>query len=114
MTPEQPTMIDATFRNGSMTAIGVVTGFSLNFLTRWGANPVPWLMVDLLAVVPLVAGLIMQVWSFTELLRPESMQLVVYTKAKNHFIIGTSGVLLGVGMALLLDVLQQSTPDMLR
>jgi hypothetical protein len=114
MTKEQPELIDATFRNGSMTGIGVVTGFSLNFLTRWGANPVPWLMVDLFAVVPLVAGLLLQVWSFVELLRPESMQLAIYNRAKNHFLLGTIGVLLGVGVALLLDVLQQSAPDMLR
>lgn len=114
MNKQQPELIDATFRNGSMTGIGVVTGFSLNFLTRWGANPVPWLMVDLFAVVPLVAGLLLQVWSFTELLRPESMQLAVYNRAKNHFLIGTVCVLVGVGVALLLDVLQHSAPDMLR
>ncbi len=114
MNKEQPELIDATFRNGSMTGIGVITGFSLNFLTRWGANPVPWLMVDLFAVAPLVAGLLLQVWSFVELLRPESMQLSVYNRAKNHFLWGTVGVLVGVGVALLLDVLQHSTPDMLK
>ena len=27
--------IDSTFRNGSLTAIGVVVGFSLGFLSRW-------------------------------------------------------------------------------
>ena len=61
-------MIDATFRNGSMTAVGIILGFSLNFVTRWGANPVPWQMVDLFAVVPLLTGIAFQVWSFAVLL----------------------------------------------
>jgi hypothetical protein len=113
MTQPTPT-IDATFRNGSMTAIGIIIGFSLNFLTRWGANPVPWQLVDLFAVLPLVAGLALQVWSFAELLRPESIQLAFYTRAKNHFLLGMIGVLTGVGVAIILDVLQQSAPDMLR
>lgn len=114
MNKEPSDLIDATFRNGSMTGIGVVTGFSLNFLTRWGSNPVPWLLVDLFAVVPLVAGLLLQVWSFMELLRPEAIQRPVYDRARRHFLLGTIGVLMGVGIALLLDVLQQSAPDMLR
>jgi len=52
MTKPAPT-IDATFRNGSMTAVGIILGFSLSFITGWGANPVPWQVVDLFAVVPL-------------------------------------------------------------
>ena len=34
--------IDATFRNGSLTAISVVVGFSLTFLNRWAALPGTW------------------------------------------------------------------------
>ena len=56
-----PPTIDATFRNGSMTAVGIILGFSLSFITRWGANPVPWQVVDLVAVVPLLAGIAFQV-----------------------------------------------------
>ena len=29
-----PPSIDATFRNGSMTAVGIILGFSLSFITR--------------------------------------------------------------------------------
>ena len=68
-----PQTIDATFRNGSMTAVGIILGFSLNFITRWGANPVPWHLMDLFAAVPLLAGVAMQIWAFAMLLRPESI-----------------------------------------
>ena len=36
--PEELQRVDSTFRNGSITAIGVV-GFSLGFLSRWAALP---------------------------------------------------------------------------
>lgn len=113
MTKPSPT-IDATFRNGSMTAVGIILGFSLSFVTRWGANPVPWQAVDLFAVVPLLAGIAFQIWAFAVLLKPESIQLAVYTSAKNHFLMGLAGVLTGTAAAILLDIFKLSAPDMLR
>ena len=113
MTPP-PAKIDATFRNGSMTAVGIILGFSLSFITRWGANPVPWQVVDLFAVVPLLAGIAFQIWAFAVLLKPESIQFDIYSRAKNHFLIGLGGVLLGTAAAIVLDILKLSSPDMLR
>lgn len=84
-------LIDATFRNGSMTAVGIILGFSLSFIMRWSANPVPWQWVDRFAVVPLLAGIAFQIWAFAVLLKPESIQLTVYTHAKNHFLLGLAG-----------------------
>ena len=109
-----PATIDATFRNGSMTAVGIVLGFSLSFITSWGANPVPWQVVDLFAVVPLLVGIAFQVWAFAVLLTPESIQLAVYTRAKNHFLLGLAGVLAGTAAAILLDIFKLSAPEMLR
>jgi hypothetical protein len=109
-----PPSIDATFRNGSMTAVGIILGFSLSFITRWGANPVPWQWVDLFAVVPLLAGIAFQIWAFATLLKPESIQHEVYVRAKNHFLLGLAGVLAGTAVAILLDILNLSAPDMLR
>jgi hypothetical protein len=108
------TLIDATFRNGSMTAVGIIPGFSLSFITRWGANPVPWQWVDLFAVVPLLTGIAFQIWAFAVLLKPKSIQLAVYNRAKNHFLLGLAGVLTGTAAAVMLDILKLSTPDMLR
>lgn len=111
---KQPPSIDATFRNGSMTAVGIILGFSLSFITRWGANPVPWQAVDLFAVVPLLAGIAFQIWAFAILLSPSSIQIEIYTRAKNHFLIGLAGVLAGTAAAILLDIFKLSAPDMLR
>ena len=49
--------IDATFRNGSLTAISVVVGFSLSFLNRWAAVPGPWQPSDLGAITAIVLGI---------------------------------------------------------
>ena len=106
--------IDATFRNGSMTAVGIILGFSLSFITRWGANPVPWQWVDLFAVIPLLTGIAFQIWAFAVLLKPESIQIEIYTRAKNHFLLGLAGVLAGTAIAILLDIFKLSAPDMLQ
>jgi len=58
-TPE-PDRIEAVFRNGSITVVGVIVGFSLTFLTAWASNPLPWSLYDLYGIVPLVAGTGMQ------------------------------------------------------
>ena len=105
--------IDATFRNGSMTAVGIILGFSLSFITRWGANPVPWQWVDLFAVIPLLTGIAFQIWAFAVLLKPDSIQIEIYTRAKNHFLLGLAGVLAGTSIAILLDIFKLSAPDML-
>ena len=71
-------------------------------------------MVDLAAVVPLLAGIAFQIWAFAVLLKPESIQLTVYTRAKNHSLLGLAGVLAGTAAAILLDIFKLSAPDMLR
>jgi hypothetical protein len=67
-----------TTRNGSTTAVGIILGFSLSFITRWGANPVPWQVVDLFAVVSLLGGIAFQIWAFAVLLKPESIPLDIF------------------------------------
>ena len=37
-----PATIEATFRNGSLTAMSVLVGFSLSFLNRWASLPGAW------------------------------------------------------------------------
>jgi hypothetical protein len=69
-------------------------------------------VVDLFAVVPLLTGVAFQIWAFAVLLRPESIQLAVYTRAKNHFLWGLAGVLTGTAAAILLDILKLSSPEM--
>ena len=39
---EEPTeRIEAVFRNGSVTVVGVIVGFSLTYVTSWASSPSP-------------------------------------------------------------------------
>jgi hypothetical protein len=34
--------IDTNFGDGSVSAVGIILGFSLGFLSQWAANPIAW------------------------------------------------------------------------
>ena len=48
------------FRYGSITVVGVLTGFSLAFLTAWAANPIPWGLSMTCGSCRLVVGVIFE------------------------------------------------------
>lgn len=97
--PSQP-RIDATFRNGSMTVVGVLTAFSLGILMQWTDDPTPWHRSDLVVVAPMVAGIVAQLLALQRLLRPDSLEVPRYLRAVRLFLKGlvllASGVVLGV------------------
>ena len=95
--PELPDRIESSFRYGSAIIIGVLTGFSLSFLTAWAANPIPWGLKDLPAVVCLVIGVILEIVAVCILLDPRSLELAVYRRSIRFFTIGL--ILVGVGVA---------------
>ncbi len=94
--------IEAVFRNGSVTAVGVLTGFSLTFLTAWAANPLPWQLHDLFGIVPLAAGIVFELIALAGLLHPDSLERVRYDRAVRFFLIGL--VLVGCGVALAVGI----------
>ena len=102
---QTPQRIDATFRNGSVTAVGIVLGFSLGFLSQWAANPIAWSRVDILAAIPLVAGIALQGKAFADLLSIRSLVLDNYERARVMFLGGLALVALGIAVAMLLDIL---------
>lgn len=103
--PAEPGQISATFRNGSVTVVGVLSAFSLGFLTAWAANPIPWALKDLFALIPILVGVGFQIWSLAELLDFRSLELGRYNRAIRHFMIGLILVGIGVTVALAVDVL---------
>ena len=103
--PGRELQIDATFRNGSVTAIGIVLGFSLGFLSQWATNPISWSAVDILAALPLVAGIGLQAKAFADLLAVQSLVLANYDRARRMFLAGLALVACGVVIAILLDIL---------
>ena len=95
--------IEAIFRNGSVTVVGVLTGFSLTFLTAWAANPLPWQLHDLIGVVPLAAGIIFELVALAALLHPNSLERGRYDRAVRIFLIGLVLVACGVALAISAD-----------
>ncbi|PSC02812.1 hypothetical protein SLNSH_22070 [Alsobacter soli] len=96
--------IDSTFRNGSLTAIGVVVGFSLSFLSRWAGLPGEWTRVDLVAVAVILLGIALQIMSLSVMLGIRSLLVRRYKLAVRLFLTGLSAVCLGVLLAVFASV----------
>jgi hypothetical protein len=97
--------IDSVFRNGSVTAIGVVVGFSLGFLSRWAALPGEWSTSDLVSVTLIGLGLILQVKSLADLLFITCLELKRYNRSIRFFLTGLIFVGLGVVLAIFADLM---------
>jgi hypothetical protein len=101
--PEPPParkQIDSTFRNGSVTAIGVVLAFSLGFLNNWSSLPTAWIPEDLIAVALIAGGIAFQIWAMAGMLSVASLEVPTYQRIIRIFLIGLTLVALGVLMAI--------------
>jgi hypothetical protein len=103
-TDARPT-IDATFRNGSLTAIGVVVGFSLGFLSRWASTPGEWARADLVAVAVITLGIALQSKALADLLSRRSLDAGRYDRSVRIFLTGLVLVATGVVLAIFADIL---------
>ncbi|MBX5157797.1 MULTISPECIES: hypothetical protein [unclassified Rhizobium] len=103
--PEPNEKIDATFRNGSLTATGIILGFSLNFISVWVSNPNDWSRIDILPMLFLTIGIAIQVKVFADLLARNSLIAVKYDRSRRLFLIGLGVVAAGIGIALVNDIL---------
>jgi hypothetical protein len=102
--PREPTArIDATFRNGSLTAIGIVLGFSLGFTAQWATDDTPWIASDYVAAIALVIGIVLQIKSLAEMLEVNSLEIPVYQKAKNRFMSGLLVTAFGIAMVIIVN-----------
>jgi hypothetical protein len=97
--------IDSTFRNGSLTAIGVVVGFSLGFLSRWAGLPGSWAQTDLVAVLLITCGIGLQIKALADMLSTRSLVLARYNRTIRIFILGLVLVAAGVVAAIFADVM---------
>ena len=111
--PDPEEKIDSTFRNGSLTAAGIILGFSLNFIGRWVSNPNDWSRIDIVPMVFLTIGIAIQVKVFADLLARDSLIAAKYDRSRRLFLIGLVIVALGMGIALLNDILGLGSMQML-
>jgi uncharacterized membrane protein YczE len=105
--------IDSTFRNGSLTAVGIILGFSLNFLSRWAANPNDWSRIDILPLVTFIMGIGLQIKVLADLLGRDSLLVSRYDRSMRMFLVGILIVALGIAIALTCDILGLSKQNML-
>jgi hypothetical protein len=103
--PDPDEKIDATFRNGSLTAAGIILGFSLNFISVWVSNPNDWSRIDIPPMLFLTIGIAVQVKVFADLLARDSLFAVKYDRSRRLFLIGLGIVAAGIGIALINDIL---------
>lgn len=96
--------IEGIFRSGSMTVVGIILGFSMGFICDWSSSPQEWHRIDLLAVVPIVIGIALQIKSLANLLSLRSLERDYYNRSKNIFLWGLFFVALGVTSAIIIDV----------
>jgi hypothetical protein len=111
--PDEPEKIDATFRNGSLTAVGIILGFSLSFINRWVSNPNDWSRIDILPMILMVLGIAIQVKVFSDLLARDSLLAAKYDRARRMFMVGFLIVAVGIAIALANDILGISSQTML-
>jgi hypothetical protein len=103
--PPQPRRIDSTFRNGSLTAIGVVVGFSLGFLSSWATSDGDWKTLDFIAVAMIMLGIALKIRSLAGLLSINSLLLANYERLVRFFLVGLVFTSTGVALAVFGDLL---------
>lgn len=84
-------------RNGSITAIGIVLGFSLSFLASWSLDEQPWNFWSLPVLAFLSAGIALQMKALYDLLRLPNIKGSKHTTAYHNkaallFLLGTCSV----------------------
>jgi hypothetical protein len=95
--------VEPVFRNGTITIVGILLAFSLGFITHWAANPIPWQTYHLIAVLPILVGIALQIRALAILLDIKSLQRTIHDRASQIFIAGLILAACGVGLAILLD-----------
>ena len=105
MSEPEEEKIDATFRNGSVTAVGIILGFSFSMISNWVSNPNDWSRIDILPSALLLAGIVIQVKALADLLARDSLLVVKYDQARRLFMVGVLVLAIGMAVALANDIL---------
>ena|ERR1700751_2778476 len=106
--PDEPApsqKVEGIFRSGSITAISVVVGFSLGFLSRWSGLPGKWGGSDIFAVSAITLGVALQIKSLVDLLSIRSLALPYYERSIRIFVAGLVLVAIGVAAAIFAQII---------
>ena len=100
----EPARLPPEFRNGSLTAISVLVGFSLSFLSHWAGTPGKWYTSDLISVALIVVGSGLQIGALASMLFVSSLVAEKYARAVCVFLAGLAIVAIGIATAILGDI----------
>lgn len=104
--PREPVpRIDSTFRNGSLTAMGIVLGFSLGFTVQWATDDSPWMTTDYIEAIVLGIGVALQIKALAEMLEVNSLEIPVYQRSKNRFMLGLMVTALGIAVMIIINAM---------
>lgn len=98
--------VELLFRNGTLTVVGIMLAFSLNFITQWANNPLPWTLIDLPTLVLISIGILVQAIALTRLLRHDSVIKRQFDRASSIFVAGVFITAVGAISAIFIDFLQ--------
>lgn len=101
--PDSGPPVSDVFRNGSLTAIGIVVGFSLAFFSSWVFDESPWTWWDVPAFLFMGAGVAYQMVALFQLLRPDSVDRPKYLRTIKLFRAGLIIFASGVALDRILD-----------
>ncbi|AJG22090.1 hypothetical protein [Cupriavidus basilensis] len=97
-----PQVVPAGYRQGIITAITVLLGFSLAFWRFWGfESPGHWSVQALFAAISLVAAVCLQIIALFRSLRVEDDLVPEYRKTVRWFIASAIALLIGLFGAML-------------
>ena len=103
----QPPAVPDGYRQGLITAITVLLGFSLTFLRFWGFEaPGHWTLLSIVSTGTSIVAVLLQLIALFRSLRLEDQVAAEYQKTVRWFISSAIALLLGLSFAVIESVLE--------
>ena len=96
-------VVTETQRNGSITGMGIVLGFSLTFTGQWSLTPGSWRVLPALAMGVACLGIALQLFALFRVLSLPLASLERHREALKNFAVGVGFVLAAFVAHVLLD-----------
>jgi hypothetical protein len=103
----KPGHVNAEERNGSITALGILLGFSLTVFSSWVDRPEEWNLVHAIPLPFYVAGVGLQLRSLHDLLRLPSGTWQRHGRTVGIAAAGVVAMVLGFIATIAIDVVTQ-------